>query len=96
MTIPIQKQKKQKIRSQSNSSSITDDDTPDDPLNPAQKLFDDDNLLSITYTQFKYLVECSSNKSVNIHSLCKEANIELCILMALIEKTYALIKKTPE
>ena len=90
----VQKQKKQKIRSQSNSSSITDDDTPDDPLNPAQKLFYDDKPLPITYTQFKYLVECSSNKSVNIRSLCEEANIELRILMALIEKTYAMIKNS--
>jgi len=90
----VQKQKKQKIRSQSNSSSITDDDTPDDPLNPAQKLFYDDKPLPITFTQFKYLVECSSNKSLNIRSLCEEANIELRTLMTIIEKTYAMIKNS--
>jgi len=89
--VPQSKPKKQKIRSQFNSSTITDDDTPDDPLNPAQKLFYDDKPLIITYTQFKYLVEYSTNKSVNIRSLCAEANIEIRTLMSLLEKTHSMI-----
>jgi hypothetical protein len=37
------------------------------------------------------MIEISKNKSVNIPSLCKEANIKICMLMALIEKTYPMI-----
>jgi len=88
---PQSKIKKPKVRSQSNSSTINDDDTPDDPLNPAQTLFSDARSWPITYTQFKYIIEISTNKSVRIPSVCKDANIKMCTLMALIDKTYPMI-----
>lgn len=90
--LPQSKQKKLKIRSQSNFPILTDDDISDDPLNPAETLFSDDKSSPITYVQFKYLIESSSNKSVNTRTLCEETNIEIRTLMSLIKKAYTLIK----
>ncbi|KAF0750606.1 Uncharacterized protein FWK35_00023634, partial [Aphis craccivora] len=82
--------KKPKIRSRSNSSTRSIENR-DDAFKPIEKFFDDNKNSPINFLQFKYILEQSTNKHINIHSLCEQANIDIISLMNL----YFLLK-TPE
>jgi hypothetical protein len=77
--------KKTKMRSRSNSSCKSDTKT-DKEHNPIKLLFKIKDTLPISYLQFKYILDNFTNKFINIHSLCEDANIDTFSLMDLIDK----------
>lgn len=60
-----------------------------DPINeqlaPAEPIFATNDKISMTFTQFKYILENSSNKLINIYDLCKGAGTDINKLSETIE-----------
>jgi len=83
--------KKAKIRSRSNSANRSNN-SPDEGLKLIEEYFTNNNQLPITYPQFIYIFDNFSNKSINIHTLTEEANIDIPNLMDLIDQIRILIK----
>jgi len=86
--------KKPKVISRSNSLITTQAEASkiDIALQPAEELFTSKLETPITFIQFKYILENFTNKSININSLCEEANIDNIVLMDLIEEVKKEIK----
>lgn len=84
--------KKPKIQSRSNSSSSLDTDL-DEKLNPIIEHFTINEPLSITYIQFKYILDNFNNKSINIHTLLENVNTCIPTLMDIIEQIQPKIKE---
>lgn len=57
----------------------------DDPFIPAQSLFLENKEINISFSQFKYILENFSNKTINIHTLCNEINVTLPTILRTIE-----------
>ncbi|KAF0762410.1 putative RNA-directed DNA polymerase [Aphis craccivora] len=57
----------------------------EDPLKPARGIFSENEEINISFSQFKYIIENFSNKSINIHSLCDEANVDIPSMLKTIE-----------
>ncbi|KAF0763014.1 Endo/exonuclease/phosphatase domain-containing protein [Aphis craccivora] len=60
----------------SNSSNRSYNSNLDEHKKPIEKFFTQNDNLPISYLQFLYILENFTNKSINIHSLTKEVNIE--------------------
>jgi hypothetical protein len=50
-----------------------------------QGLFSENEEIIISFSQFKYILENFSNRSINIHSLCDEVNVVISIMLKTIE-----------
>uniref|UniRef100_A0A2H8TRV8 Transposon TX1 uncharacterized protein n=1 Tax=Melanaphis sacchari TaxID=742174 RepID=A0A2H8TRV8_9HEMI len=57
----------------------------EDHLKSVQNLFSENHEINISYSQFKYIIENFSTKSINIHSLCDEANVAIPSMLKTIE-----------
>lgn len=77
--------KKPKIRSRSNSS-IRSGENKDEAFKPIELFFEDNQNSPINFLQFKHILEQSTNKHINIHSLCEQVKIDIISLMSLIEE----------
>jgi len=62
---------KPKINFRSNSFSQVEESNLETSLKPAQEIFFNTNVDSLSILQFQYLIEHFSRKSINIHSLRK-------------------------
>ncbi|VVC44759.1 Hypothetical protein CINCED_3A014865 [Cinara cedri] len=71
---------------------LTDEDITEDPLNPVKTIFSVENATSITFTQLKFLVENSTNKPLDVSTLCEEANIKIFTLMSIMKKLTSKLK----
>lgn len=78
--------KKPKISSRSNSFSQEVNDLISDTLKPAESLFLNTNNDSISLLQFQYIIENFTNKSLNIHTLCKQVNSDIPTILEITEK----------
>lgn len=78
--------KKPKINSRSNSFSLTEESILETPLKPAQEIFLNTNNNPLSISQFQYLIENFTNKSINIHSLCKQVNSDIPSIINIIDK----------
>lgn len=78
--------KKAKIISRSNSPSQTDINKPDNPLNPAEIIFNNKNNIPLSFLQFKHIIDNFTNKTVNIHSLCKEVSSDIPTIINILEE----------
>lgn len=67
------------------SASTKNSDSINEQLAPVEPIFATNDRISITFTQFKYILENSSNKLVNIHDLCKGAGTDIKKLSETIE-----------
>jgi len=86
--------KKPRVTSRSNSLIMTQTEASkiDIALQPAEEFFTSKPETPITFIQFKYILENFTNKSININSLCEEANIDNIVLMDLIQEVKEEIK----
>lgn len=57
----------------------------DDPFISAQSLFSEHEEITISFSQFKYIIENFSNKTINIHTLCDEINVSIPTILKTIE-----------
>jgi len=94
---PIAQPDKKKLKVSSRSTSlviITQAEATkiDIALKPAEVFFTSKEETPITFIQFKCILENFTNKSININSLCEEANIDNIVLMDLIEEVKKEIK----
>lgn len=76
--------KKPKIRSRSNSSTRPGENN-DDAFKPIELFFEDKQNSPINFLQFKHILEQSTNKHINIHSLCQQVEIDITSLINLTE-----------
>lgn len=83
--------KKAKIRSRSNSVNSVDNTTTDENKKPIEKFFTESENLPMSYLQFIYILDNFTNKSLNIHSLTEEANIDITSLMDIIDHIRPLV-----
>lgn len=83
--------KKAKIRCRSNSANRSKNFL-DEGLKLIEEYFTTNDQLSITYLQFTYILDNFTNKSINIHKIMEEANIDIPNLMDLIDHIRTLIK----
>jgi hypothetical protein len=74
-----------KIRSRSNSS-LRPGENNDEAFKPIELFFKDNQNSSINFIQFKHILEQSTNKYINIHSLCEQVKIDIISLINLIEE----------
>lgn len=80
------KNKKPKIRSRSNSSSNNkNNESIDTQLEPCSYLFEHPTKIPINFNLFKYIVENSSNKKVNLKDLCNQFGTDIESLHKTIE-----------
>jgi len=78
--------KKPKISSRSNSISQEVNNLIADTLKPAESLFLNTHNDSISLLQFQYIIENFTNKSLNIHTLCKQVNSDTPTIIDITEK----------
>jgi len=78
--------KKAKINSRSNSFSLVEESNLETSLKPAHEIFLNINDDPLSISQFQYVIENFTNKSINIHSLCKHVNADIPSVLNLIEK----------
>ncbi|KAL4097756.1 hypothetical protein QTP88_022478 [Uroleucon formosanum] len=83
--------KKPKKNSLSNSFSQVQESNMETSLKPAHEIFLNTNEDSLSLLQFQYLIENFSNKSINIHSLCKQVNSNIPSIINTIDKVYPKI-----
>lgn len=86
------KNKKPKIRSRSNSSTRSNVNK-EEALNPIENFFSDSINPPINFLQFKYILEQSISKHINIHTLCDQVNIDIKSLINLVEEIRPHIKE---
>lgn len=84
--------KKSKIRSRSNSSTRPGENN-DEAFKPIELFFEENQNSPINFLQFKFILEQSTNKHINIHSLCQQVGIDIISLISLIEKIRPNITK---
>lgn len=60
-------------------------------LKPAEPLFSNNIETPISYAQFIYIIENFSNKSININSLCEEANVDILTVLKITEQARTMI-----
>ncbi|KAL5239081.1 hypothetical protein ACI65C_006491 [Semiaphis heraclei] len=77
--------KKPKIRSRSNSSTRPVENK-DEAFKPIELFFEENQNSPINFLQFQHILEQSTNKHINIHSLCQEVGIDIISLINLIEE----------
>lgn len=77
--------KKAKIRSISSSSTGSTTDKLDEQLEIVSEIIHQNKHLSINSDTLRYVIENFSNKSINIHDLCKQAGTNAVDLHQLIE-----------
>jgi hypothetical protein len=77
--------KKIKVRSRSNSANRQGKNTEED-LKPVVEFFTTNEPLPISFLQFKYILNNFNNKSLNIHSLTDDLNIDIPSLMELLDQ----------
>jgi hypothetical protein len=80
--------KHKKIRTQSDSDQFTEtpehnNDKLDEQLLPTIDAFTED--APIDYYQFKYIIESSTNKNINLNSLCEDSGISVATLHEFLE-----------
>lgn len=84
--------KKAKVLPRSNSSIKLDDKNFDSTLQLTEPFFSStDNNRSITYLQFKYIIENFENKQINILTLCEDIGSNIPSILETIEKIRPLI-----
>ena len=91
-TEKIKIKKKPKIRSRSNSSTRPGENN-DEAFKPIELFFDENQNSPINFLQFKHILEQSTNKHINIHSLCQQVGIDIISLISLIEEIRPNITK---
>lgn len=85
--------KKVKVLSRSNSLTNLNDTNDDINLKITEPFFSSsENNSSITYLQFKYIIENFGNKHINIHSLCENIDSNITTILETIEKIRPYIK----
>lgn len=72
-----------KLKKSNSLENIATND--EDHLKSAQDLFFENKEINISFYQFKYIIENFSNKSINIHSLCEEAKVDIPSMLKTIE-----------
>jgi len=77
--------KKPKIRSRSSSSTRLNENKHD-VLKPVEDFFSNNDNTPINYLQFKFILEQSTNKKINIHSFCEQVNTDIKSIMNLVEE----------
>lgn len=77
--------KKPKIRSRSNSSSRSEE-IREEALKHIEVYFSNHQSSTVNYLQFKFILEQSTNKKINIHSLCEQVNSDSKSIMDLIDE----------
>jgi len=82
--------KKTKIHSHSNSSCKSDMDI-DEESNPIENFFTNKDNLLILYLQFKYILDNLTNKSIDIHTLSENSNIDTPTLMDLLDEIRPIV-----
>lgn len=87
-----QQKKKPKLRSRSNSSSRSFENR-DEAFSSIENFFSNNENPSINFLQFKYILEQSTIKQINIHALCDQNNIDLKSLINLVEEIRPHIKE---
>lgn len=88
----IKIKKKPKIRSRSNSSTRPGENN-DEAFKPIELFFEENLNSPINFLQFKHILEQSTNKHINIHSLCQQVGIDIISLISLIEEIRPNITK---
>jgi len=78
--------KKPKIRSRSNSPNRMEENKDNDTLKLVEEIFLNDSDIQLTLNQFRYIIDNFSNKTINIHTLCKEVDTDITSLMGIIDK----------
>jgi hypothetical protein len=53
----------------------------DEPFIQVQSLFTENKKITILFSQFKYIIENFSNKTINIHTLCDEINFTISTIL---------------
>lgn len=86
--------KKPKISSRSNSFSQAEDSPIASSLKPVESLFLDTNNDPISLLQYQYIIENFSNKTINIHTLCKQVNTDIPTIIDITEKIQPMIMET--
>lgn len=81
--------KKAKIRSRSNSANRSHISLEKEP-NSIEDYFSKNDQVPITYLQFIYILDNFTNKSINIHTLTEDVNIDISSLMDLIDQIRTL------
>ncbi|KAL4091564.1 hypothetical protein QTP88_026231 [Uroleucon formosanum] len=59
----------------------------DEALKLIELFFEENQNSPINFLQFKHILEQSTNKHINIHSLCQQVGIDIISLISLIEET---------
>ncbi|CAI6345684.1 unnamed protein product [Macrosiphum euphorbiae] len=72
-----------KLKKSNSLENIATND--EDHLKSAHDLFFENEEINISFYQFKYIIENFSNKSINIHSLCEEAKVDIPSMLKTIE-----------
>lgn len=83
--------KKPKIRSRSNSSN-RQENAYEEGLKTVEEFFTTNDSSPITYLQFRYILDNFTLKSMNIHTLTKNANTDLKSLMDLLDSIREIVK----
>ena len=60
-------------------------------LKPVEDLFSNNSEMPISYSQYIYIMENFSNKSINIHALCQEVNVDIHILQKITEQIKPMV-----
>jgi len=60
-------------------------------LKPVEDLFSNNTEIPISYSQYIYIMENFSNKSINIHALCEEVNVDIHILQKITEQVKPMV-----
>ncbi|KAE9528602.1 hypothetical protein AGLY_012177 [Aphis glycines] len=83
--------KKPKIRSRSNSSN-RQENAYEEGLKTVEEFFTTNDSSPITFLQFRYILDNFTLKSMNIHTLTKNAHTDLISLMDLIDSIREIVK----
>lgn len=67
------------------NSSVRSYDQLDEQLEPCAHIFSQQTDIAMNFSLFKYIVENSSNKNVNINELCKQAGTDIINLHQIVE-----------
>lgn len=79
-------------KKQKKSSSLENFHTKlNEGLKPVEDLFSNNIEIPISFSQYIYIMENFSNKSINIHTLCDEVNIDVLTLQKITEQVRPLI-----
>lgn len=84
--------KKPKIRSRSNSSNRQTEKPYEEGLKTVEEFFTTRDPSSITFLQFRYILDNFTIKSMNIHTLVENVNTDIISLMDLIDSIREIVK----